>query len=357
MAQSDILQRQINTLADRNVTLTKDALRADEEAGRYQEAAQRRADQASRATNSASASSHLRAAQADEKRAISAAKKAADIRSKIATNNKQITSLTSRVRSAEEQERKSLARTLQQGQRKEVAHARAVRRLAAEAKRDWDYLSSREGLRVLYLTANPYSVDRHFTSPEGEQIEESHWLHTEVEVREVQAAIRGSTFRGRIRVEHRPAATFDILLDGLNDLRPQIVHFSGHAGGGELAFESSEARGTDASVSLATLKKALGSTDERPTLVVLNACDSLRDAEQLLEVVDVVIGMTSKIDDSSAIIFAKRFYAALASGQSIIHSLGQAKAAMEVTAMEDAELPVHIFRNEEVLTNRILIED
>jgi hypothetical protein len=238
-----------------------------------------------------------------------------------------------------------------------VAHAKTVRRLAAEAKRDWDYLSNREGLRVLYLTANPFSIDRRFTSPEGGEIEESHWLHTEVEVREVQSAIRGSTFRGRIRVEHRPAATFDILLDGLNDVRPQIVHFSGHAGAGELAFERSEGRGAEAAVSLSTLKMALGATDEPPLLVVLNACDSLEDAKQLLEVVDVVIGMTSKIDDSSAIVFAKRFYAALASGQSIIHSLEQARAAMEAAAMGDAELPAHIFRDEEALTKRILIED
>jgi hypothetical protein len=352
-----MLQRQIDSLTDKNVALGKDAIRADEEAVRHHESAQRRADQASRTTNFSSASSHIKAAQADEKRALAAAKKAQDIRSKIAANSKQITSLKGRLRSAEEQERKSAARTAEQGQRKAVAHARTVRRLAAEAKRDWDYLSSREGLRVLYLTANPYSIDRRFTSPDGSQVEENHWLHTEVEVREVQGAIRGSMFRGRIQVQHRPAATFDTLLDGLNDVRPQIVHFSGHAGAGELAFEKAEGRGSEAAVSLATLKMALGATDRPPTLVVLNACDSLEDAEALLEVVDVVIGMTAKIEDSSAIIFAKRFYAALASGQSIIHSLEQARAAMEAAAMGDAELPDYIYRDDEALTKRILIED
>jgi hypothetical protein len=265
--------------------------------------------------------------------------------------------LKGRLRSAEEQERKSLARVAEQGQQKAVTHARTVRRLAAEAKKDWDYLSSREGLRVLYLTANPYSVDRRFTFPDGSHVEESHWLHTEVEVREVQSAIRGSTFRGRIRVEHRPAATFDTLLDGLNDVRPQIVHFSGHAGAGELAFEKSERRGSEAAISVATLKMALGATDQPPTLVVLNACDSIQDAESLLEVVDVVIGMTTTIDDSSAIIFAKRFYAGLASGQSISNAMEQAKAAMQAAAMGDAELPVQISRDEEVLTKRILIDD
>jgi hypothetical protein len=357
MPQSDMLQRQIDSLTNKNVSLGKDAIRADEEAARHRESAQRRLDQASRTSNFSSASSHARGAQADEKRALAAAKKAGDIRSRIAANNKQITSLKGRLRSAEEYERKSLARVAEQGQRKAVAHARTVRRLAAEAKRDWDYLSSRKGLRVLYLTANPYSVDRRFTSPDGSQVEESHWLHTEVEVREVQAAIRGSTFRGRIRVEHRPAATFDTLLDGLNDVRPQIVHFSGHAGAGELAFEKAEGRGSDAAVSVATLKMALGATDQSPALVVLNACDSIEDAECLLEVVDVVIGMTAEIDDSSAIIFAKRFYAALASGQTIINAMEQAKAAMEAAAMGDADLPVHISRDEEVLTERILIDD
>jgi hypothetical protein len=357
VGQCDTLQRQIDSLTDRNVALGKDVIRAEEEVSRFRESAQRRYEQASRTSSLASAQSHVRAAQSEEKRALTAAKRAEDARAKIAYNNKQVTSLRSRIRSVEDQERRAVDRGAEQQRRKVEAHARTVRRLAAEAKRDWDYLSNRTGLRVLYLTANPYSVDRKLTAPDGTSVEESQWLHTEVEVREVQAAIRGSAFRGRIRVEHRPAATFDTLLDGLNDVRPQIIHFSGHAGSGHLAFEREEGRGAEAAVSIATLQKAVGATDQRPTLIVLNACDSIEDAQMLLEVVDVVIGMTSKIDDSSAIIFAKRFYAAIASGQPIANALDQAKSAMEVAAMGDAALPAHISRDDEVLTKTVLIDN
>lgn len=357
MSQIDMLQRQIDGLLEKNARLGKEAVKHDEDAGRYREAAHRRSEQATRATNLSTASSHIRAAQTEEKKALASTKKAEDVRAKIAANGKQITSLGTRLRAAEEQERRSNARAADQQRRKAETHARTVRRLAAESKRDWDYLASRDGLRVLYLTANPYSIDRKFTSPDGSIVEENRWLHTEVEVREVQSAIRGSPFRGRIRVEHRPAATFDTLLDGLNDVRPHIIHFSGHAGGGELAFEKQDGRGAEAAVSINTLKMALGATDQRAGLVVLNACDSIDDARSLLEVVDVVIGMTSTIDDSSAITFAKRFYAAIASGQPIAHALGQAKAAMEASSMGDAELPTYACSDEAFFNEEILIEN
>ena len=80
--------------------------------------------------------------------------------------------------------------------------------------------SRQENLRILYLTANP-SVN----------------LHTESEVRGVQEAIRRTTNRTAVNIDFRPAATADDLQAGLNELRPQVVHFSGHAGDAALLFE------------------------------------------------------------------------------------------------------------------------
>jgi len=68
-------------------------------------------------------------------------------------------------------------------------------------------------LSVLYLLANPDADNS---------------LRVDAEVRRVQEAIRGSKFRQNVSVLYRPAADVQSLLDGLNDHRPQVVHFSGH---------------------------------------------------------------------------------------------------------------------------------
>ena len=78
-----------------------------------------------------------------------------------------------------------------------------------------------EVLRVLYMTANPETD-----------------LRTEVEVRDVQQAVKRALHRDLIDVQYRPAATPEDLLDGLNDVRPHVVHFSGHAGDAAVLFDN-----------------------------------------------------------------------------------------------------------------------
>lgn len=45
------------------------------------------------------------------------------------------------------------------------------------------------------------------------------------------------------------------------------------------------------------------------------------------------------INDASAVVFAARFYSAVAFAQSVSTALEQAKVAMEVSALDDAVLP------------------
>lgn len=74
--------------------------------------------------------------------------------------------------------------------------------------------------RVLYLTTNS-RLD----------------LRTEDEVSAVQQHVRGARDRDLLDISYRPAATAQALLNGLNDVRPHVVHFSGHAGGKALLFQ------------------------------------------------------------------------------------------------------------------------
>ncbi|ODS03411.1 hypothetical protein AUC71_00930 [Methyloceanibacter marginalis] len=180
-------------------------------------------------------------------------------------------------------------------------------------------------LKVLYLTATPDSQGR---------------LRTDAEVRMVNDAIERAGFRDDVDIKHSPAADGNSLLDGLNRHRPQIVHFSGHGGGKSVWLDDGKVEGSvGQSMDFGLLAETLAATDTPPTLVVLNACDTLDGADVLLDVVDAVIGMSDSISDLGAATFATKFYAALANGQSVSSALKQGKAAMKMAMLEDADLP------------------
>ena len=158
-------------------------------------------------------------------------------------------------------------------------------------------------LVVLYLTASP---------------QQENPLRVDVEVKMVQDAIRGSIFRDRIEVQFRPAADLNAILDGLNDHKPQVIHFSGHSDMDGIQADDgnvSNPRGHDLSYEL--LAQALAATDTPPQVVVLNSCESSAARKAILKGTPVLISMRTSVSDIAASAFASRFYAAIAGGQSV----------------------------------------
>ena len=131
----------------------------------------------------------------------------------------------------------------------EVTHARRIAQMSQPTVRHIHEVRGMpepkpEPLRVLYLTANPEQN-----------------LRTEVEVHNVQDHVRAALHRDLITISYRPAATPDDLVSGLNDLRPHVVHFSGHAGDASLLFDNAsvdEPEGRPMPYKL--LARALGAT-------------------------------------------------------------------------------------------------
>jgi len=112
-----------------------------------------------------------------------------------------------------------------------------------------------EVLRVLYLTANP-ELD----------------LRTEVEVRDVRQAVRAATHRDLIDIIPLPAATPEDLLDGLNDVRPHVIHLSSHAGEKTVVLDNASIESpAGREVTFDLLAKALGATGDSPVLLVSTA--------------------------------------------------------------------------------------
>jgi CHAT domain-containing protein len=189
---------------------------------------------------------------------------------------------------------------------------------------------SKRKLRVLYLLANPAS-----------QLA----LRTDAEFRHVQEEVRGSKYRDKIDLIINPAADTRSMLRGINDYRPQVVHFSGHGGGKSIWLDDGKVNSSVGNaMKFDLLAETLAATDSPPKLLVLNACDTLTGAEELLKAVEVVIAMSASISDLGAATFATQFYAAIASAQSTAVALRQGKIAMRGASLSDAHLPRMIHR-------------
>jgi hypothetical protein len=217
--------------------------------------------------------------------------------------------------------------------RRPQLHLLALRTMNASAlKGAKAYSLSKKKLRVLYLLANPESQGA---------------LRTDAEFRHVYEEVRGSKYRDKIELIISPAADSKSMLKGLNDFRPQVVHFSGHGGRGSIWFDDGKvAKSAGGAMNFDLLAEALASTDSPPKLLVLNACDTLKGAESLLDSVDVVIAMSDSISDVGAATFAAQFYAAIASAQPTPSALAQGKVAMRAASLADAHLPQMIHRKE-----------
>jgi hypothetical protein len=65
--------------------------------------------------------------------------------------------------------------------------------------------------------------------------------------------------------------------------------------------------------------------------------------------------MSETIADVAASVFASQFYAAIASAQTVGVALAQAKVAMEIAQLDDAELPEAIARNDVDIDDLVLV--
>ncbi|UFU04357.1 hypothetical protein LQF12_07200 [Ruania suaedae] len=249
----------------------------------------------------------------------------------------------------EEAKRKADARAADQADARrrqaEKNHAREVARLSRPTVRYVHELRTVpapkvEQLRVLYLTANPEQN-----------------LRTDAEVRGVQDQVRRALHRDRITIDYRPAATAEDLIAGLNDLRPHVVHFSGHAGDAALLFDNGSVEAPEGrDVPYGLLARALGATDVPPVLVVLNGCDTLAGADVLLESTAVVVATASSISDLAASVFAAKFYAAIAAAQTIDAAVDQGSVSVDLAGLDEGWKLDVLTRTDVDTAQRVLVQ-
>jgi len=155
--------------------------------------------------------------------------------------------------------------------------------------------------RILILSANPKGTSR---------------LRLDEEVREIKEGLRRAKAREQFSIETAEAVRYRDIHRAILDYEPHILHFSGHGTGEEgLVFENET--GNEKLVDAEALAGLFELFADQLECVVLNACYSQAQAEEIAKHINYVIGMSQAIKDEAAIEFAVGFYDALLAGRPV----------------------------------------
>lgn len=162
-------------------------------------------------------------------------------------------------------------------------------------------------------------------------------LNLREQYRQIRSILANSKKAGPFRT----TGVFDVTAETLPDLLtkhlPTIVHFSGNQSGGRILLPSTE--GGVTTVPAAALAGLLQSLDGAVRLAIIDTCDSLPCAREIVSSVDLAMGVKGKPYDEDAAAFYCAFYKAPAAGLSVSAAVGQAQAAHRFREVVRAETP------------------
>lgn len=201
--------------------------------------------------------------------------------------------------------------------------------------------------KILILAANPLSTVR---------------LNLDREVSEIRTSLQLSANRDRFTIEDRGAVRPDQLQEYMHDLKPQIVHFSGH--GGDAATTENEPSklgrlkiDADAKpeqqgfmlddhdedkhnlVSGKALSNLFKMFNDDIECVVLNACYSATQAKEIVKHVPYVVAMSRAITDVAARKFSVGFYTAIWNDRSIKDAFDLGINAIGLYGLPEESIP------------------
>ncbi|MEM7590192.1 MAG: NACHT domain-containing protein [Cyanobacteria bacterium P01_A01_bin.83] len=143
----------------------------------------------------------------------------------------------------------------------------------------------------------------------------------------------------KIIEERKNLQEFDVIIDDaispskiqklFLEHEPRIVHFCGH-GSGTNGLVFVDSAGKEQLVSTQALSNLFQEFNDTIECVLLNACYSEIQANEIAKHINYAIGMNQAIADDAAIFFAKGFYQALGKGKQIKQCFRLGKNAIEL---------------------------
>lgn len=212
----------------------------------------------------------------------------------------------------------------------EMRHTRALTREVEKQNRLYSERLSEEVVRklpekikVLFFAANPRDQEQ---------------LRLDEEVRDITQQIRLSEYRDSVELQSRWAVRTGDLLQGLNEHKPRVVHFSGHGSKeDELVFLTED--GGSKFVTEEAMAASIATVADHVRVVFFNTCYSRAQARAATQHVDVAIGMNDSIGDIAARVFAAQFYSAIGFGYSVQRAFDQAKARLMLESIPEEDTP------------------
>ncbi len=335
----DFYRSQILASQKKISSLQKDKAR---EAGRISDIQRRissAAQAAARATSQSTRTSKRNEIERLERDVASCHRKIGDLEGKIADEMGRVASAQSNL--AKEESRISEKRI--KGDQKRVREAtsqmsRMSRQLHAHHHAIQDLSRVPEEITILFVAANPLDQPP---------------LRLDEEVREIEELIRKADFRDSIKLRSHWAARPLDLIQKLNEIKPTILHISGHGSDQEeLVFQDDNGDtklvGKDAFIQ--TIAATIGSL----RAIFLNSCHSAAQAEAATQFVSAAVGMRDEIGDDAARVFASRFYSAIGFGLDLDRAFMQGKAALMLEGILEENTPV-LFTNPDLSASDIVL--
>lgn len=299
-----------------------------------------------------------RAREAESKLAIDISTmetKLSDARSKLA--DAKAAADRQRQRKEEDEHKQRGRETAARARREEAAQRRRERNEArrhdeqaareAQQERQIDALHT----RTTELEAQLAAAERRAAPPEitvlflASSPQDQTPLRLDRETREIQKRVRAAEHRDSIWFEWRLARQLIDLIQDLNEVRPEIVHFSGHGDADALAFEDSD--GHTAELTNEQLGRLLEAAGGQVRLTLFNSCNSAAQATLACNHVELAIGMDASIADEIAQTFAGQFYNSLGFGKSVGEAFRQAVLQIEFAHGQGHDVP-KLFAAEEI---------
>ena len=175
-------------------------------------------------------------------------------------------------------------------------------------------------IKILFLAADPKNLGR---------------LGLGKEYREIKQEIKLRSSEDNIEVVSEWAVTTRELLWAIDTHKPDIVHFSGHAGEDGIVLEDEFRKGH--TVPIEALANLFEMYRDNVRLVFLNACFTKIAAQAFKQTIDFAIGLEVEVGDAAAITFASTFYGGLSSGHPVKRSFEMAKTLLGLNASSDKD--------------------